>query len=265
MSSGFQLARAQADAYERLTRAFMDGSADSIVEAAGLAAGEIVLDLACGTGIVARKVVPAVGTAGRVVGADINPAMLAAAREVVGDGVEFVEAPCDSLPFDDGTFDRVLCQQGFQFFPDLSAAMVEACRVLRPGGSLLATVWATPGHNPYIESQLELLAAIDPTQLASVQRATPPQADTMLADAARSNGFASAATTLIEHVAVIDDFGPWFLAQTASTPWGPVLAGLDDAGRVALVDAMSARVRAFRAADGTHHLPFASHLLHAHC
>lgn len=263
MSSGFQLARAQADAYERFTRTFMEGSAGLIANAAGIGEGEAVLDLACGTGLVARMVLPLVGASGRVVGADINPGMLAAAGDLLGDGVEWVNAPCDALPFDDGVFDHVLCQQGFQFFPDLAAAMTEATRVLRPGGSLLATVWATPGRNPYIEHQLSLLSAIDPSQLASVQRATPPNADVLLADAANAAGFTEVSTSLLEHVVIVDDFGPWFLAQTGSTPWAPVVNGLDEAGRWALADAMMACVQEFRAPDGTYHLPFASHLLHA--
>lgn len=263
MSSGFQLARAQADAYERYTRPFMDGSAALLAAAAEIATGDVVLDLACGPGLVARQVLPYVGAAGRVVGADINTGMVAAAGDHLGSAVEWVVAPCDAMPFGDGTFSHVLCQQGFQFFPDLAAAMSESLRVLRPGGRLLATVWATPGGNPYIEHQLALLAAIDPSQVASVQRATPPHADVLLGGAATAAGFAVVNTTRIEHIVVIDDFGPWFLAQTSSTPWAPVIAALDDAGRRALVDAMLERVQDHRAADGAHHLPFASHLLSA--
>ncbi|MEQ1701726.1 MAG: methyltransferase domain-containing protein, partial [Ilumatobacteraceae bacterium] len=200
MSSGFQLARSQAEAYERTTRVFMEGSARLIAGAAGLTEGDVVLDLACGTGLVVRAALPLVGTTGRVVGADVNAGMLAVAGEQLGHAAEFVHASCDALPFDDAAFDHVLCQQGFQFFPDLAAAMAEAARVLRPGGTLLATVWATPGHNPYIEHQLSLLATIDPTQVGSVQRATPANADTMLTDGASAAGFAAVSVSLLEHI-----------------------------------------------------------------
>jgi ubiquinone/menaquinone biosynthesis C-methylase UbiE len=263
MSSGFQLARAQADAYERITSRFMDGSAALLAAAARLAPGDRVLDLACGTGLVARRALPFVGEAGRVVGADINEGMVAAAHELVGDGIEWVAAPCDALPFADGTFDRVVCQQGFQFFPDLAAAMAESARVLRPGGRLLATIWATPGGSPYIEQQLSLMAARDPSTLASVQRATPPHADELLARAAAGAGFREVSTSLLEHVAIIDDLGSFFLSQTGATPWAPVINALDDAGRRSLVDELLERMAPYCAADGTHHLPFASHLLHA--
>ena len=72
--------------------------------------------------------------------------------------VEWFEAPADTQPFEDDCFDRVLCQQGLQFFPDPVAAIAESMRVLSPGGRLHATIWATPGRNPYIERQLALLA-----------------------------------------------------------------------------------------------------------
>ena len=264
MSAGFQLARAQADSYERFTRTFMDGSAELVALAAGITAGDVVLDLACGPGLVARHALPLVGAIGRVVGSDINPGMLSVAQESLGDAVEWVAATCDALPFDDGTFTHVLCQQGFQFFPDLGAAMVEAARVLQPGGRLLATIWATPGQTPYIEHQLSLLASIDPSLGASLRRATPPNADAVLADAALAAGFADAETTVLEHVVVIDDFGPWFLAQTSATPWGPALSALDDAGRRTLVEAMVARMQEYLADDGSYHVPFRSHLLRAH-
>ena len=71
---------------------------------------------------------------GRIVGTDINAAMLEIARSIEAE-VEWVEAPCDALPFDDDTFTHVICQQGFQFFPDPLAAMREARDAcLRPPG-----------------------------------------------------------------------------------------------------------------------------------
>ena len=83
----------QATAYESFTRVFMDGSARLLAEGAGIRAGDVVLDLACGTGLVARHVVALVSPNGRVVGADINPAMLEVARGSIGHGVEWVESP----------------------------------------------------------------------------------------------------------------------------------------------------------------------------
>ncbi len=263
MPEGFQLARRQAEAYESSSRMFMDGSARLLAEGAMIRAGDVVLDLACGTGLVARHAALLVAPNGRVVGADINAAMLEVARVSVGGDVEWVESPCDRLPFDDDTFSHVICQQGFQFFPDPVAAMSEVRRVLRPGGVLIATVWATPGHNPYIENQLELLAGLDPSLLGSVQRATPSNADDLLRSAARSAGFEHVDVTLLEHTVEITDFEVFFLAQTSATPWGPTLEILTDRGRTALASAMAARVGQYATGDGRHSIPFRSYRLEA--
>jgi ubiquinone/menaquinone biosynthesis C-methylase UbiE len=263
MPSGFQLAQHQATAYETYTRVFMEGSARLLAEGALIHAGDIVLDLACGTGLVARHVRALVAPGGRIVGADINAAMLEIARNTDTE-VEWVEAPCDALPFDDDTFTHVICQQGFQFFPDPLAAMREARRVLATSGVLIATVWATPGHNPYIENQLELLAELDPSLTASVGRATPANADDFLRSTAEKADFHDIEITMLEHHVDIADFEAWFLAQTAGTPWGPTLAALNDAGRHKLVVAMLDRLEPRATPDGGHRLPFRSHRLQAH-
>jgi SAM-dependent methyltransferase len=106
------------------------------------APGDRVLDVACGTGIVARRVVALVGDEGSVTGVDLQSGMLEVARERAdGAPVEWVEAPADALPFADGSFDVVLCQQGLQFFPDRGAALAEMHRVLAKDGRVGLSVW----------------------------------------------------------------------------------------------------------------------------
>ena len=93
------------------------------------------LDLACGTGIVARRVAPRVAPGGSVAGLDVSPAMLAVARaRAAAEGVEVTwdEGNATSLPYGDGAFDLALCQQGLQFFPDQPAALRELHRVPPP-------------------------------------------------------------------------------------------------------------------------------------
>jgi ubiquinone/menaquinone biosynthesis C-methylase UbiE len=263
MPSGFQLARHQAAAYESFTRTFMEGSARLLASGALIRPGDAVLDLACGTGLVARHAASLVQPDGSVVGADINPAMLEIARSSRVEGVTWVEAPCDTLPFGDGTFTHVICQQGFQFFPDAVAAMRETRRVLEPLGVLIATVWATPNQNPYIENQLDLLTQLDPSLAASVQRATPANADDFLRSTAQSAGFEDIEVTMLEHEVDIADFKPWFLAQTGGTPWGPTIAALTDSGRDELASAMVDRIEPHATRDGGYRIPFRSHRLRA--
>jgi SAM-dependent methyltransferase len=109
-----------------------------------------VLDLACGTGAVARVAAPALGPDGEIVGLDDSEAMLAIARRWVAPDarVEWRKGDAASLPFPDGSFDAVLCQQGFQFFADRQRALVEIARVLRRNGRLALSIWCGEDRNP---------------------------------------------------------------------------------------------------------------------
>ena len=261
MEPGFQIAQAQARRYESWTGLFMDGSARLLVAAAEIDRGDVVLDLACGTGLVTRRAWPLVGPTGRVVGVDVNGGMLDVARSTVDPSVELIEAPADDLPFDDGTFTQVICQQGLQFFSDPAAAGGEALRVLRPGGAFLASVWATPGKNPYIEIQLELLAGLDPALGSSLAGATPAAADEMLAATAASAGFVAIDITLIEHIAELPAIEDFFLEQTASTPWASTLDRLSNGEQRELASDIARRLDEYRTHDGTYRVPFCSYCL----
>lgn len=113
--------------------------------------GERVLDVACGTGIVARLTAPCVGASGTVVGVDKNPAMLTVASSLAppeGAAIEWREGSAVSLPLPNDTFDLVLCQAGLQFFPDRPAALREMYRVLKRDGRVAISVWRSPEYNP---------------------------------------------------------------------------------------------------------------------
>jgi ubiquinone/menaquinone biosynthesis C-methylase UbiE len=115
-----------------------------VVELAALRPGLRVLDVACGTGLVARLAAEAVGVDGRVAALDLNPGMLAVASElptVEGAAIEWVEGNAQALPFAEASFDVVCCQLGLQFFPDREGALREMKRVLVPGGRALVMVW----------------------------------------------------------------------------------------------------------------------------
>jgi ubiquinone/menaquinone biosynthesis C-methylase UbiE len=135
------------DAYERyVAPALFQPWAELLLDTVGLGVGAEVLDVASGTGVVARAAALRVGGSGRIVASDFSPAMLArsAAAELPAGSapVEFVEASAEALPFGDASFDVVLCQQGLQFFPAQQQAVAEMRRVLRPGGAVGIAVWA---------------------------------------------------------------------------------------------------------------------------
>ncbi len=261
MIPGFQLAEAQAEAYEAHSGVFMGPSAELMVDHAGLGAGDVVLDLACGTGLIARAARSQVGPGGRVVAMDVNTAMLAAARSRAGPGIEWFEAPAEAMPFEDATFTHVLCQQGFQFFAHSLASAREAHRVLRPSGALLATVWATPGLNPYIETQLELLAELDPAAAPSARAATPPHADEMLTSMASNAGFDEVTVSPLEHRVLLPDLRSFFLAETSTTPWASAVSELPAPEQQHLATEFAQRLASCANPDGSHLVPFRSHLL----
>jgi ubiquinone/menaquinone biosynthesis C-methylase UbiE len=128
----------------------------SLVAAAQPQPGEQVLDVGCGTGVVARAVAARVGPAGTVVGLDPSTAMLRVARRVtagMGRTVAWVEGPAEEMPFAAGSFDLVVCQQVLQFVTDRPAALREMYRVLRSGGRAVLHVMLGVEHHPF-EMQL---------------------------------------------------------------------------------------------------------------
>ncbi|HUQ08443.1 MAG TPA: methyltransferase domain-containing protein [Kofleriaceae bacterium] len=116
----------------------------ALLPAAAVKEGERVLDLACGTGIIARQIAPVVGADGRVVALDLRPGMIDVASKLTvpyGAPIEWTQGDATKLQFADGSFDVVVCQQGLQFFPDRPAAVAEMKRVLAPGGRVALALW----------------------------------------------------------------------------------------------------------------------------
>lgn len=133
--------------------------ARELVAFAAPVAGERVLDLACGTGVAARELAAVVDGGATIAGCDLNQTMLDVAADVAareGHSIDFRQGDAGDLPFDDGAFDLVLCQQGFQFFPDRPAALGEIKRVLAPTGRFAAAIWQSetrcPGQHAVIQA-----------------------------------------------------------------------------------------------------------------
>ena len=143
VDAGWSLEVQAAEDYERfLVPALFKAWVPIMLAAADVRMGDHVLDVACGTGVVARGALAEVGVEGRVVGLDATAAMLSVAQRIEPD-VEWRVGDAGDLPFRDGSFDTVICQSGLMFFPDQVAAISEMWRTLRPGGRLAVQVWAS--------------------------------------------------------------------------------------------------------------------------
>ena len=148
--SEFQLKRGGPEVYEAcLVAAQMRRAAEELVSAAKVGPDDRVLDVGCGTGVVARTAAARTKSSGQVTGADVNAPMLSAAAgfaEKAGySGIRWVVCDAADMPFADGTFDVTFCQQGLQFMPDRAGALREMARVTKPGGRLALSVWKESG------------------------------------------------------------------------------------------------------------------------
>ena len=118
-----------------------------LVEGAEIQEGSHVLDVACGTGVLARSALGRAGANGRVVGADPAPGMLAAAKEIEP-AIDWVLCSAEALDVDDEVFDSIISQFGMMFFEDRQKSADEMFRAMKPGGSLAIAVWRSVEHNP---------------------------------------------------------------------------------------------------------------------
>ena len=152
--------------YERLfVPALFEAWTKHLVAGAGIQEGSRVLDIACGTGVLARRALAAAGPTGRIVGADPASGMLAAAKELEP-RIDWVLCSAESLNVPDNEFDCVISQFGMMFFQDQQKSADEMLRVLTPGGSLAIAVWSSVEHNPaygdiiaVLEEQVGMAAA----------------------------------------------------------------------------------------------------------
>jgi ubiquinone/menaquinone biosynthesis C-methylase UbiE len=209
--------------------------ATACIDASGLQRGERVLDVGCGTGVVARLAAERVGPNGAVAGVDINPVMLAVARSASSSGpaIEWHESSAESLPLASGSFDVVVSSLCLQFVPDKASALREMRRVLVPNGRMaIATVGPTPPLFAILE---QALARHTTPEAAAFVRAVfslhEPQELESLTRAAefRDVEVRSEALTL-----ALPGPADFLWQYVHSTPLAAAVAQIDDASRAAL-------------------------------
>ena len=253
--------------YEPCWRQQLAAAHTRLLAMAALQPGERVLDVACGTGIVVREVLPVVGSTGRVAGVDFSPAMLAVARTRVPGGapVEWYEASAEALPFPDAAFDLVLCQQGLQFFPEKPGAIREFRRVLAPGGRVALSVWRTLEHNPVHEAMNEVVVRhLGTPTIAASFSGNAPELEALLS----GSGFEDVAIEPVSMTLRFPSADRFVrLSVLAGAAVTPVLAELDEAERATLVEAMQQDVGAKLqrySHDNEINVPMAAYVATAH-
>lgn len=229
-----------ADAYEKiyLPRIFIPWG-KRLIARAQLQPGDVVLDVATGPGTVARLAAERVGPRGRVVGADISPAMVAIAsgKPPVSGGaaLEYVVSPAAPLAVPDEAFDVVTCQQGLQFFPDRGAAIAEMHRALRRDGRLVAAVWREIALQPSFAALDAALRECLPAGLAEPYGAPFrwPRGEDLVA-ALRDGGFSDVVLEEARLPLVFEQGMPQALATLAASPVAGAVAQLADGDRATL-------------------------------
>ena len=228
---GWQLVQDSASAYERyLVPLLFDTGARDLLDRVGVGPGQRVLDVACGTGIVARHAARRVGPDGEVTGIDLNPDMLAVAGAAT-DGsptIRFEEASADDLPLPDASVDVACCQQGLQFFADRAAALAEVHRVLAPGGRLAASTCRSLAHQPGYVPLVEALRRHvgEPAAEGMASPFALGDADELRALVTQA-GFLEVEIRIAVWSIRLDSAEAFLRGETASSPLGAVIAALD--------------------------------------
>jgi ubiquinone/menaquinone biosynthesis C-methylase UbiE len=146
--------------WDALTMEFLKPYADEIIRQVEPQSGDMVLDIASGTGEPGITIAKMIGI-GKVIITDLSEGMLEVAMDnAERQGLTNVEAGiCDvsALPFEDETFDVVTCRFGFMFFPDMDKAASEIVRVLKPGGRFSTSVWGPPADNFWVTSIMDTI------------------------------------------------------------------------------------------------------------
>ena len=240
-----------AEIYDRhMVPAIFASWVPALLDLVALKPGERVLDVACGTGVVARRAAALVDPGGHVVGLDVNGDMLAVAR-ASAPGLEWREGNAMTLPFAAGAFDAVVCQQGLQFVPDRDRALQEAHRVLVPGGRFAAAAWcaieSSPGHHALIRSLARHVGTEAAEMLSGAFRLGDSQAlRTML----ESSGFQDVRLRREQRVARFpsaERFARWVVAGSVLGRTG---VRVRDESVAAIVDEVDHALRAYTRPDG---------------
>lgn len=261
MGATGQVTRSAAEVYDELfPSALFNEWAPRVSDLAKLEPGDRVMDVACGTGVLALVAAARVAPGGSVVGLDLNAGMLEVARRKAPE-IDWREAPADAIPFEDCEFDALVSQFGLMFFPDKKRALEEMLRVLRPGGRLAVAVWDSLENVKGYGAVTRLLSRLFGDAAAESLRAPYSLGDvSLLARTFSAAGMPDATITTLEGKARYPSVRYWMEADIR----GWTLAdAIDDAQFEQLVSEGEAEFAPFVKSDGRVEFSSPAHIVTA--
>lgn len=238
----WQLEGSAAELYQRyLVPAITTKWAEHLVERAHPQPGEAVVDIACGTGVVARLAATKAAQ-GQVTGLDLNAGMLAVARGVPSEGtpINWIEGSALDLPFPPASFDVVLCQLGLQFFPDQRQALGEMRRVLKDPGRVALSVYSpierTPGANAFVLALDDVLGP-DSSRIKRGEHSftDPAQLEALLMDC----GFTATDVETVKQTIVFPSVLDYVRFQLLATPMTVLVKDMSAVDRDAIISSVA--------------------------
>ena len=228
--------------------------AEELVRFAELQPGQQVLDVACGTGAVARAALAAVGPGGNVTGSDLNAGMLEVAGRTAPE-IDWVQSDAAALDFEDDTFDVVICQSALMFFPDPAAAVREMARVAKPGGRVVLQTWGRSKGYEMLAGVFDEVASSDAAAIIRAPFGMPEMATVQ--ELATGSRLAIDAACTHWDVAEFDSMDGFVRTEIMASP----LATMVDPDEI--LSAATPVMQPFQQACGSAVIPLSGHFVRA--
>lgn len=254
----WQVSSEAAEIYEaKFVPAIFGEWAPRIADAVAVEPGQRLLDVACGTGVVARECARRGAT---VTGLDLNEGMLSVAARIAPD-IDWRQGDAQDLSFDDEAFDTVVCQFGLMFFPEREKALAELWRVLAPGGQFAVSTWDAIEQIPIYVALVELIEKHAGTDASQALRAPFWLGDKgnlsrILGDAG-IEGFSIDTYAGTEHFADVEEF------VDIEINGSPLAEFFNDENYAALLDDARVVLPPYLSGGDGFDFPTSAHIVHA--